>query len=109
MIFRIYFLILGGGGRELGSVVFNLDMIVMSIYLNSSCFSTCPNFMQPQNESAQQRVRPFRVSVEGNIGAGKSELIRYFSSFPDVDAHMVSSLIKCQKHVLIFLSSGGVV
>ncbi|XP_018572038.1 deoxynucleoside kinase-like isoform X2 [Anoplophora glabripennis] len=29
--------------------------------------------------------RPFRVSIEGNIGAGKSTLIKYFSSMPGIE------------------------
>ncbi|KAJ9583803.1 hypothetical protein L9F63_021853, partial [Diploptera punctata] len=32
--------------------------------------------------------KPFRVSIEGNIGAGKSTLIQYFSRFPEVDVHV---------------------
>nr|CAD7588264.1 unnamed protein product [Timema genevievae] len=33
--------------------------------------------------------RPFRVSVEGNIGCGKSTLIRHFGQFPQVDSHLL--------------------
>lgn len=33
--------------------------------------------------------RPFRVSVEGNIGAGKSSLINYFSKFPGIETFPV--------------------
>ncbi|XP_063218259.1 deoxynucleoside kinase-like [Bacillus rossius redtenbacheri] len=32
--------------------------------------------------------RPFRVSVEGNIGSGKSTLIKHFANFPDVDVQL---------------------
>jgi len=31
--------------------------------------------------------RPFRVSVEGNIGAGKSTLIKYFSNFKEIETY----------------------
>ncbi|KAF5270185.1 hypothetical protein FQR65_LT05665 [Abscondita terminalis] len=31
--------------------------------------------------------RPFRVSIEGNIGAGKSTLIKYFSSFSGIETY----------------------
>ncbi|XP_067008484.2 thymidine kinase 2, mitochondrial [Anabrus simplex] len=31
---------------------------------------------------------PFRVSVEGNIGCGKSTFIKYFAKYPEVDAYM---------------------
>lgn len=34
--------------------------------------------------------RPFRVSVEGNIGAGKSTLIKYFSNIPGIETYAVS-------------------
>lgn len=36
--------------------------------------------------------RPFRVSIEGNIGSGKSTCIKYFEKFPNVEAHAVSIL-----------------
>lgn len=41
---------------------------------------------------------PLKVSIEGNIGCGKSTLINYFKNFPEVDARLVST--KC-KIVLI--------
>lgn len=31
--------------------------------------------------------RPFKVSIEGNIGSGKSTLIRYFSKFPGIETY----------------------
>ncbi|XP_023023109.1 deoxynucleoside kinase isoform X2 [Leptinotarsa decemlineata] len=31
--------------------------------------------------------RPFRVSIEGNIGAGKSTLIQYFQNMPEIDTY----------------------
>jgi deoxynucleoside kinase len=34
--------------------------------------------------------RPFRVSVEGNIGAGKSTLIEYFNSFSGIETYRVN-------------------
>lgn len=33
---------------------------------------------------------PLRVSIEGNVGCGKSTLIRHFKNFIDVDAKAVS-------------------
>jgi ABC-type thiamine transport system ATPase subunit len=57
--------------------------------------------MESHIESVQQAVvKPFRVSVEGNIGAGKSTLITHFSGFPDVDAYMVSCFTNFQKCAL---------
>lgn len=35
---------------------------------------------------------PLKVSIEGNIGCGKSTLINYFKNFPEVDARLVSRL-----------------
>ncbi|CAG9830688.1 unnamed protein product [Diabrotica balteata] len=32
--------------------------------------------------------RPFRVSVEGNIGAGKSTLIKYFQNMPGIETYL---------------------
>lgn len=37
--------------------------------------------------------RPFRVSIEGNIGAGKSSLIKYFSNFPGIETYPVMIII----------------
>lgn len=34
--------------------------------------------------------RPFRVSIEGNIGAGKSTLIKYFQHMPVIETYVVS-------------------
>ncbi|KAG5861415.1 hypothetical protein JTB14_012475 [Gonioctena quinquepunctata] len=31
--------------------------------------------------------RPFRVSIEGNIGAGKSTLIKYFQNMPEIETY----------------------
>lgn len=58
---------------------------------NSKYFSIFPSFMESHLESIQEEtiVKPFRVSVEGNIGAGKSTFIKHFCTFPDVDIHMV--------------------
>lgn len=63
---------------------------VLSFY--SRCFSTFPSFLETHMESIQVEtiVKPFRVTVEGNIGAGKSTFINHFCTFPDVDIHMVS-------------------
>ncbi|XP_057669613.1 deoxynucleoside kinase-like isoform X1 [Diorhabda carinulata] len=32
--------------------------------------------------------RPFRVSIEGNIGAGKSTLIKYFQNMPGIETYL---------------------
>jgi deoxyadenosine/deoxycytidine kinase len=65
--------------------------------------------MEAHVESAQQAVaKPFRVSIEGNIGAGKSTLITHFSCFPDVDAHQVSCYIKFEKYAVNFRLSPNV-
>lgn len=34
--------------------------------------------------------KPFRVAIEGNVGSGKSTLIKYFENFNDVEANPVS-------------------
>lgn len=34
--------------------------------------------------------RPFRVSIEGNIGAGKSTLIKHFSKVDGIETYPVS-------------------
>lgn len=36
------------------------------------------------------RKRPFRVSIEGNIGSGKSTCIKFFDKFDNVETHAVS-------------------
>lgn len=36
------------------------------------------------------RERTFKVSVEGNIGAGKSTLIQYFEGKPGIETYSVS-------------------
>lgn len=39
----------------------------------------------------QQSIRkPFRVAIEGNVGSGKSTLIKHFENFKDVEANPVS-------------------
>lgn len=59
---------------------------------------------------------PFRVAVEGNIGAGKSTLIDYYKSYPNVDVYPVScyyryrlfviyEFIKCN-YLICYLSAG---
>lgn len=49
--------------------------------------------------------RPFRVSVEGNIGAGKSTFIKYFSQFPEIEtyAEPIEWWRNCQGHNLLEL------
>lgn len=40
----------------------------------------------------QQQIlkKPFRVAIEGNVGSGKSTLIKYFECFKDVETNPVS-------------------
>ncbi|XP_050533310.1 deoxynucleoside kinase-like [Daktulosphaira vitifoliae] len=33
-------------------------------------------------------MKPFRVAIEGNVGSGKSTLIKYFKNFKDVEANL---------------------
>lgn len=40
---------------------------------------------------------PFRVAIEGNVGAGKSTLMKYFEYFNEVDLNLVSV------HLFLFL------
>jgi len=37
--------------------------------------------------------KPFRVAIEGNVGSGKSTLIKYFDTFKNVEANPVSITI----------------
>ena len=37
--------------------------------------------------SVRNTKRPFVVSVEGNIGSGKSTMINYFKNFNDIQIH----------------------
>lgn len=34
--------------------------------------------------------KPFRVAIEGNVGSGKSTLIKYFENFKEVEVNPVS-------------------
>ncbi|KAF5287481.1 hypothetical protein FQA39_LY04109 [Lamprigera yunnana] len=46
--------------------------------------------LSPQRELTNIKTptdRPFRVSIEGNIGAGKSTLIKYFSNFNGIETY----------------------
>ncbi|PSN44844.1 Deoxynucleoside kinase [Blattella germanica] len=65
----------------------------------SSCIMSSPAIAKEPTH------RPFRVSIEGNIGAGKSTLIKHFSNFPDVDLHMepVSEWCNVKGHNLLDL------
>ncbi|XP_025836514.1 deoxynucleoside kinase-like [Agrilus planipennis] len=49
--------------------------------------------------------RPFRVSVEGNIGAGKSTFIKYFSKFPGIETYQepIEWWRNCNGHNLLEL------
>ncbi|KAK4311927.1 hypothetical protein Pmani_016615 [Petrolisthes manimaculis] len=42
---------------------------------------------QAKSSPEKKRSRPFTVSIEGNIGSGKSTFLRYFSAVPGVDTH----------------------
>lgn len=41
------------------------------------------------NATRVLRKRPFRVSIEGNIGSGKSTCINFFEKYPNVETHAV--------------------
>lgn len=41
------------------------------------------------NKKIYDNKRPFRVSIEGNIGAGKSSVINYLATFPGVEVYDV--------------------
>lgn len=41
------------------------------------------------NMNKQIIKKPFRVAIEGNVGSGKSTLIKYFESFKEVEANPV--------------------
>nr|CAD7269520.1 unnamed protein product [Timema shepardi] len=40
------------------------------------------------DDTVNNQKHPFRVSVEGNIGCGKSTFIKHFGQFPQVDSHL---------------------
>lgn len=48
--------------------------------------------------------RPFRVSIEGNIGAGKSTLIKYFAGMEGIETYAVykCSYVPIQPNILKF-------
>ena len=54
-----------------------------------------PNVDQKENVSNKEKhaeenrdtKRPFVVSIEGNIGSGKSTMINYFKNFQDIQIH----------------------
>lgn len=61
------------------------------------------------NMNKQIIKRPFRVSIEGNVGSGKSTLIKYFENFKEVEANPVilqfyniflNIFIKCNRFML---------
>lgn len=57
--------------------------------------------------------RPFRVSIEGNIGSGKSTCIKYFDKYPNVEKHAVNEhnnayefhKFSSPTHLYLFLSN----
>lgn len=46
--------------------------------------------------------RPFRVSIEGNIGSGKSTCIKFFEKFNHVQTHAVSKCPFCISKKYLF-------
>lgn len=71
------------------NVVNEFDKIILSD--NKIAFT---GFSPAKNLNiASPSNRPFRVSVEGNIGAGKSTLINYFSPFPGIEIYPVSNIL----------------
>ncbi|CAH2238647.1 deoxynucleoside kinase-like [Pararge aegeria] len=45
------------------------------------------NIKNITNAARVVNKRPFRVSIEGNIGSGKSTCIKYFDKYPNVEKH----------------------
>lgn len=39
---------------------------------------------------SQMAKKPFRVAIEGNVGVGKSTLVKYFENRMDVEVNPVS-------------------
>uniref|UniRef100_A0A1B6CFZ0 Deoxynucleoside kinase domain-containing protein n=1 Tax=Clastoptera arizonana TaxID=38151 RepID=A0A1B6CFZ0_9HEMI len=54
----------------------------------------------------ESMTKPFRVSIEGNVGSGKSTLMNYFSHFPQVDARPepIEEWRSVQGHNLLMLT-----
>lgn len=50
------------------------------------------NIRSVTNAARMLAKRPFRVSIEGNIGSGKSTCIKFFDKYPNVEKHPVSNL-----------------
>lgn len=44
--------------------------------------------------------RPFRVSIEGNIGAGKSTLINYFHNIPGIETYGVCNIFLIKGNII---------
>ena len=40
-----------------------------------------------RSDGKENQKRPFVVSIEGNIGSGKSTMINYFKNFEDIQIH----------------------
>ena len=40
-----------------------------------------------RSDGKGNQKRPFVVSIEGNIGSGKSTMINYFKNFEDIQIH----------------------
>lgn len=49
------------------------------------------NIKSVTNVARAAKKRPFRVSIEGNIGSGKSTCIKYFEKYSNVETHAVSN------------------
>ena len=42
---------------------------------------------ESKTDGKRDQKRPFVVSIEGNIGSGKSTMINYFKNFNDIQIH----------------------
>lgn len=69
--------------------------------MSSSAVFKVPSSVNPTNmksvASAARLVskRPYRVSIEGNIGSGKSTCIKHFEKYNNVETHAVSKKTCC--------------
>ena len=59
------------------------ERTVSTIVQNENCLT---NYGSKTDRKRDQK-RPFVVSIEGNIGSGKSTMINYFKNFKDIQIH----------------------
>merc|ERR1712168_1476731 len=76
---------LGFGAQNIFSITFDPDLLARS----TSRPIRAPNIFSIPFPSAAELLarpsgRPFTISIEGNIGAGKSTLMNYFMKYPDM-------------------------